>query len=300
MIPAADRLQPTRIPRLGNANDVELAARRIMEGLFHGRHRSRHTGSAIEFSDHRPYLAGDDLRAVDWKAYARSDRLVVRRFQVERDLPLVIVIDASASMDYGEPRKADWAALTTAVLSLLAIDQGDRVRVFNAGDTVQALVPHAGGPAQFMRICHAMAGLTWTSTGNFADHLRTIGRSCERRSLLVCLSDWLHDPVALQPALAELAGRGHEIAAVQILDASEVHLPAAWGRMLLRDPEGRVEPLACEATAAKAQYDDAIAAHIAAIRALLQASRGDHLLAQTDADPAEVLGTWLRRRKRVA
>ena len=121
-------LAPHEVPRL-HASACELAARRALEGLRGGRHRSPFHGSAVEFSDHRAYLPGDDLRHLDWRILARRDQYLTRRYREERSLPLALVLDASASMDWGEPGKLDHARILCASLGLLALAQGDEVRL---------------------------------------------------------------------------------------------------------------------------------------------------------------------------
>lgn len=286
------------IPRLANAADLELAARRIVEGLYAGRHRSPYTGSAVEFSDHRAYQPGDDLRAVDWKAFARSDHLLIRRYHEERDLPLVLVVDRSASMAYGNPGKAAWADLAAAALALLAIDQGDRVRLACGAAGLDRVSPEVGGPAGIARLLAQLAAAPSAGASDLPRLVDELARRLERRTVVVLISDLLVDPATLAVPLGALAARGHELTAIQVLDRSEVDLPAAWGLSALADPEGATSPLTCDAAAAKPAYDALMQTHIAACRGLFAACRGDHQLAVTDEDVAGVLGGWLRRRRR--
>ncbi len=287
-------LASATIPRLSQGA-LELAAKRAVEGLYAGRHRSPFTGSAVEFSDHRPYQPGDDLRSVDWKAYGRSDHLLIRRYREERDLPLVLVLDASASMDYGEPHKGEWARLALAALALLAIDQGDRVRVVVDGMPVTG---ELGGPGAVPQVSTALDAVRWQGRGDAAAGATALAAWLTRRTLVVFISDLLGDPATLARPFGALAGRGHELAVIQVLDRSELALPAAWGACAIRDPEGRVPDLACDAVSAKAAYDAAMQAHLTAVRQSLAGCRADHHLIATDQDVANALGAWLHRRRR--
>jgi len=286
------------VPRLANAADLELAARRIVEGLYAGRHRSPFTGSAVEFSDHRAYQPGDDLRAVDWKAFARSDHLLIRRYHEERDLPLVLVVDSSASMDYGDPSKAGWASTAAAALALLAVDQGDRVRLACGAATLDSISPEVGGAGGVSRLLLQLAAATPRGPSDLPRLLDDLARRLERRTVVVLISDLLVAPATLAVPLGALAARGHELSAIQILDRTEIELPAAWGLSALADPEGATAPLTCDAAAAKPGYDALMQNHLSACRALLASCRGDHLLASTAEHVADALGGWLRRRRK--
>lgn len=285
-------------PRLAQSGQLELAARRVLEGLRAGRHRSPYLGPATEFADHRPYLAGDDLRTVDWKAYARSDHLLVRRYREERDLPLLLLVDSSASMDYGEPRKADWAVLAAATLGLLAVDQGDRVALAAGGDGLAEIHAAAGGPPAAQALCARLAGLRFRGGTDLARTLQTLAQQLRRRSLVVLLSDALVEPAPLARAFGALGARGHEGALLQVLDRSELSLPADWGEVRLEDPELGGAAVALDSAAAKAGYDARMARHIEEIARACAGCRVEHVLALTDRAVADALGAWLHRRRR--
>jgi uncharacterized protein (DUF58 family) len=286
------------IPRLSRSRQLELAARRVVEGLYAGRHRSPYTGPATEFADHRPYMAGDDLRSVDWKAYARSDHLLIRRYREERDLPLALIVDTSASMDYGTPAKHDWAGTAAAALGLLACDQGDRVRLVAGAAGLDAVSPELGGAAGAAKLVAHLAELSAQGASDLPGLCTALGRRIERRTLVVLLSDGLTDATAWARPLGALTARGHDVAVIQILDRSEVALPETWRLSRFEDPEGQVPTMTCDAAAVKRTYDAAMAAHIDACRAMLAGCRADHVLAITDQDVSDVLGVWLQQRKR--
>lgn len=286
-------------PRLARRAGLELAARRTLDGLYAGMHRTSQLGSSVDFAEHRAYQPGDDLRAIDWRAFARTDRLLLRRWHDERRLPLALLVDGSSSMDYGTPPKIATAQVIAAALGLMAIDQGDEVRVLTGADP-GAWPRSLGGPGSAGQLVAAIeledrrvrydAVATLTAA---ADHLH-------RRSLIVLVGDLLAEPAPLAAAAARAAGRGHEVAAIQVLDTTELALPAEWGRSLLVDPEGDLADVTCDAAEAKAGYDAAIAAHLAELHRRLGAARADHLLVRSSDDPAAALARWLlgRRRRR--
>lgn len=291
------RRRRTAIPRLARRAGLELAARRALDGLYAGMHRTNQLGSSVDFAEHRLYQPGDDLRGIDWRAFARTDRLLLRRWHDERRLPLALLVDGSSSMDYGTPVKIVTAQIIAAALGLMAIDQGDEVRVLASADPA-AWARSLGGPGSAGRLVAAIeleerrvrydAVATLTAA---ADHLH-------RRSLIVLVGDLLTEPAPLAAAAAHAAGRGHEVAVIQVLDASELSLPAEWGRSLLVDPEGDLADVTCDAAEAKAGYDAAMAAHLAELHRRLGAARADHVLVKSSDDPGSALARWLLSRRR--
>lgn len=291
---SANHLKPA-VPRLW-AGGIELAARRIVDGLRAGRHRSPSLGPAAEFHDHRPYQQGDDLRRVDWRAFARCDRLLLRRTREERDLPLVLVLDLSASMAYGEPEKDAWARLAAASLAMLAGDQGDRIRLAAGAGMPTVWTDEGAGPGGALRLCAALATCTCAGAGAVDQLLDAAVARLRRRSLVVLLSDLLGDPAALSRSAGQLAGRGHELAVLHVHDASEAELPAAWAQCQLTDPEHPDSTRAVDAPAAQAGYALAWRGHVRALQMGLLATRAELVSACTRDDVAQVIGGWLRRR----
>jgi uncharacterized protein (DUF58 family) len=278
-------IQLAAVPRLA---DLELSARRVVEGLYAGRHRSPYAGAAVEFADHRPYQPGDDLRLIDWRVAARRDTLLLRRHHEERDLPLALLLDTSASMAYGSPTKHDHARLAAAALGLLAIEQGDRLRLITDHSDDACTTPTA--------LCAHLDRCPATGAAALAQLCDRAATRLRRRTLVVVFSDLLTDPALCGAALGRLAGRGHDLALIQVLDRSELALPADWGRCQLRDPEGQLPERACDASAVKDAYDAAMQDHLAACRRMAHAVQADHVLLPTDVSVAQVLGDWLRRR----
>jgi uncharacterized protein (DUF58 family) len=286
------------IPRLPAAA-LELAARRALEGRRGGRHRSPFHGSAVEFSDHRAYLPGDDLRHLDWRILARRDQLLTRRYREERSLPLLLVLDTSSSMAWGEPAKLDHARICLAALAILALEQGDEVRLAGGATGLNALAEPLCGEAASAEACRRLAACTAASGAGDAVALASAAASrLPRRHLVILASDLLDaDPAGLGRCLGAAAARGHECAVLQVLARAELALPAEWGACQIADPEGRVESFACDAGGAKRAYDAAIAAHLEACRRACHAAGADHRLAATDEPPAALLGRWLAARR---
>jgi uncharacterized protein (DUF58 family) len=286
------RFLPT-IPRLYSRGQLLLEARRQVDGLYAGGHRTRSHGSSLEFAEHRLYVPGDDPRGIDWRAYARSDRLVVRRYHEERRLPVRILIDASISMTYGS--KLDMATLTAAMLGLLTLDAGDDLEVLMHGLN-ERRSPPLHGTVGAERLC---SFLEQDEGGRKADAVQLLERIRTQnttRCLVIVISDFLGEITPLAELVNALTGMGHDLAAIQILDPSELELPLEWGDSLLQDRESGLE-VACDARVAKAGYDATIAAHITGVRSALLAANADHLLLSQSGQLSEIIAQWLVRRR---
>lgn len=286
-----------RVPRLARRSGLELSARRVLEGMYAGRHRSPFHGSSMDFAEHRPYQPGDELRSIDWRAFGRTDRLLIRRYQDDRQLPLAVVLDSSASMAYGKPAKDDIAKLAAAALALMAIDQGDTVQVMAGANSAQ-WTPALSSASAAGRACETLFASVSRGTVDLPKVMQQVGDSLRRRTLVVLLSDLLTEVEPLAEVAAAMAARGHEVAVIQVLDRSEIDLPTQWGRVTLKDPEGSVPEFTCDAGRAKVAFDLAMAAHMDHCRSVLSAARADHLLLVSDEDVAQALGTWLAQRRR--
>jgi uncharacterized protein (DUF58 family) len=281
------------VPRLFSRGQLLLEARRQVDGLYAGGHRTRSHGSSLEFAEHRLYVPGDDPRSIDWRAYARSDRLVVRRYHEERRLPVRILIDASISMTYGS--KLDAAVLVAAMLGLLALDAGDDLEVLMHGLT-ERRSPPLQGTTGAERLCRFLEEDEGGRRADATTLLTRLRDQSPRRSLVILISDFVGEIAPLAELARVLTGMGHDLAAIQVLDPSELALPAAWGETLLHDRESGLQ-VACDARTAKAAYDANISAHITGLRAALLAANVDHLLLSDPQSLTQALSAWLVRRR---
>jgi uncharacterized protein (DUF58 family) len=207
--------------------DLEILARRTVEGLRQGLHKSPFHGYSAEFSQYRHYRPGDDLKYVDWKLFARTDRLYSRQFRETTNLGALFVLDASRSMDFGAARtKFALAAATTAVLGTLVIDQGDAAGLLALpADAGRAdYVPLRSGRHHLRVFLATLARLAPTGTAPIADALRRAAALMKRRGLVVVLSDFYEETAALTE-VKRLARMGHDVIVMQTLAAEEITLP---------------------------------------------------------------------------
>jgi uncharacterized protein (DUF58 family) len=222
-------LNPRTLARI---TSLELRARLVVEGLTSGMHRSPYQGISVEFVQHRPYVQGDDIRHVDWKVLAKTDRVYLKQYLEETNLHLICVVDASESMAYGTVgerserwTKYDHATAIAAALSYLAIQQQDSVGLAIFDNELRKYFKPSNSPGQWKMITHELLvvpRLKKTGTGRVLDQL---AEKLTHRSLVVILSDFFDEIDSIQQGLRHLRYRKHEIMAFQILDPMEIEFP---------------------------------------------------------------------------
>jgi uncharacterized protein (DUF58 family) len=223
-------LDPRTLAKVGS---LDLRARLIVEGLMNGMHRSPYQGISVEFAQHRPYVAGDDIRHVDWKVFGKTDKIYLKQYLEETNLHLICVVDASESMGYGSVRAAsgevwtkyDHATAIAAALSYMAIQQQDSVGMAIFDQSLTRYFKPSNAPAQWKMLVQELQLVPkWnkTNTGRILDQL---AEKLHHRSLIVLLSDFFDDAENLKKGLRHLRYKKHEIMAFQILDPDEVEFP---------------------------------------------------------------------------
>lgn len=208
---------------------LSVSARKAVDGLLSGIHRSPHRGASVVFVEHREYRPGDDLRLLDWRAYARSDRHQIKRFEQETHLRATLVMDRSGSMAYGgqgRTTKAEHAATLLGALAFILIRQGDAAGLSVIDRAVQTRLPPRTRPAHLEEILSELARPPerGTKTGLHAA-LTEVAERARRRGFVAIASDLLDfDEAALSP-LSYLIGHGHDVVVFQVLDPDELELP---------------------------------------------------------------------------
>ncbi len=278
-----------------------LRARRLVDGVHLGSHRSRIRGEGAEFAEYRPYRQGDPLRNVDWRVYARTDRLYVRLREQEVSRRVSIVIDDSRSMDFGSPEtKLQRAALAAATLALLCERTGDSygIDALHSGSSL----PCRRGPAHRIAIMKTLEYLGSSKSANAADELALAG-AVERRNrdgrggrLLILCSDFLCSLDDLARALRNWSGRGGDLIACHFIDRAELDLDG-HGMMRYRDPETGDE-MDTRPDEIRDEYLRALYLHIDRVRRIIQERGGDHRLIRSTEDLRGVLIELQRRRAR--
>jgi uncharacterized protein (DUF58 family) len=224
-------------PLLRRLEGLALQVRRAVSGQMGGERRSTARGRSVEFADFRSYSPGDDFRLIDWNAYARLDRFVLRLFVAEQELPLSIFVDLSGSMDWGRPNKAETAKRLAGAIAYVALAALDRVRltVFAAGPTSGG-APYRGRRA----VAELFSRLESFPVGGTTDYARLVWPVGKQRpGMTVLISDGLGES-SIDPAIAALGRARQEGAVLQLLAPQEM-APDWTGDVRLRDSETGVE-----------------------------------------------------------
>jgi uncharacterized protein (DUF58 family) len=235
-----DLLDPAEVALLGG---LEIAALGVVEGFLAGIHRSPFRGFSAEFTEHRAYQPGDELRYLDWKILARSDRLFVKQFEEETNLRAVILLDASRSMAWrGAPdrlTKRAYADRLAAALALILLRQRDATGLVTFDDVVRQVVPARVKAGQWSRLVRGLLD-TPDGGGTVAETaLRHVMSLLARRGLVVLISDLLFDRNQALTALRFLRHRGHQVVVVHLMDRAEMELSGP-PEVRFRDPESAV------------------------------------------------------------
>lgn len=218
--------------------DLELASRGIVEGVWQGLRRSPFRGPGMEFEAHRDYRPGDDPRHLDTAVYARTRRLCVREYRAETNLPLYLMLDRSGSMDVanGASRKWAYAVRCAAALGRLAIGSQDAVGLTLIGDGVSDHRSPRTGRTHFQNFLGMLGAGRPAGAGNLAGALGEAAGHCRRRGMVIVFSDFFDDVDATISALARLGSQRHDVTAFQVLDPYEIELPAS-GDLEIEDAE---------------------------------------------------------------
>ena len=212
---------------------LAILSRRALAGQLQGERRSPKRGQSVEFADFRPYAPGDDFRRIDWNAYARLERFFIKLFVEEEDLTVHLLLDASRSMDWGEPNKLQYAVRVAGALGYIALAGLDRVTVTALGTTDAQLSPRRG-KQQAWTLFNFLQRVNAVGAVDLAAALRTYAASARRPGPLLLLSDLMDDGWAA--GLNALAAQGFEVTVLHLLAPQEVNPPLA-GDLKLLDAE---------------------------------------------------------------
>jgi uncharacterized protein (DUF58 family) len=247
----ADLFDPASLAALGR---IEIVARWIVDGFLAGLHRSPRKGFSVEFADFRPYMPGDDLRYIDWKIAARSDRWVVKQYEEETNLRATIVLDVSRSMAWSGARlnpvrstgapelltKLAYAEQLTAALALLLLRQRDAVGLVRFDERVRTAVPPRARTGQWRRIVAALDEPGVGLASSAPEALSQAARLISRRGMVVLISDLLMELPEVEQSVRGLRAAGHDVTVLHIMDPAERDL-AVSAEAVFVDPESALE-----------------------------------------------------------
>ena len=218
-IPGARFMDPAVLARIGN---LELVSRAVVDGFINGMHKAPYFGASVDFAEHRGYVPGDDIRRVDWKLWARTDRYYVKEYEAESNSNFSVLLDVSKSMNYGSGgiTKLDYARILTACLTNLVHHQRDRVGLVTFDNDVVNFVPSS---AKHMEVVlHTLDKVVAGRPSSLKAPFQKMAEHFGRRGVLVIISDFYEEPDAVLEAVAPLRFRGNDLIVFHVLDKAEL------------------------------------------------------------------------------
>jgi uncharacterized protein (DUF58 family) len=283
---------------LAGISSLDLLAKTVVDGFVAGLHRSPDFGFSQEFAEYRAYVPGDDLRHVDWNLFARTERCYLKRYRGETNSQLVILLDASNSMQYtsGPPKKMDYARFIAASLFYLAIrNQRDAAGLIVFDDEVRDYVRPSTRQGQLARLFAGLEGAEPRARTDFGKPLQHFQELLHRRGIAIVISDFYEEPETIVRAIEPLRFHGNDVVLFHILDPQEIR-PVLKGPALLVDLETDKE-IEVIPEYAKTAYRVKIDAHIEQLRSRTQAAGMDYQLLVTDQPLDGALREYLSLRK---
>ena len=290
-------LDPMDLAKLAN---LSVRARVIVEGAFAGMHHNPNAGTSIEFAEHKEYAPGDDTRRIDWKAVGRVDRYYIKRFEDETEMRTFLLVDASASMGYGQRgmTKLTYASYLAAALGYMLAQQGDPAGLLLFDEKTRQYLPPRSRGGHVRDLLLALEGAYPAGRTDPARALGHVSELADRRSLVVLFTDLLDAAGALAERLRLLRTHGHDVALFHLLDPDEVELPFADltqfegmepddARRLLTDPRDLAASFRRESLALRERW-----------RLICLEARVEYQFATTNAPPSDVLRSFLFARQK--
>ena len=292
-IPGARFMDPVVLARIGN---LSLVARAVVDGFINGLHKAPYFGASVDFAEHRGYVPGDDIRRVDWRLWARTDRYYVKEYEAESNMNFSVLLDVSKSMDYGSIgiTKLDYARMLTACLTNLVHHQRDRVG-FVAFD--EDIVEHVPPSAKHMEtVLHVLDRIKPGRPGRLREPLHKLAEHFGRRGVLVVISDFYEDPETVVDAVTPLRFRGNDLIVFHVLDPAELDFGFSNASAFEDLESGDQIPVVPEAM--RKDYISLVRAHVDALQQRFSEVRVDYTLLDTSKPLDHALFRFLTGREK--
>src|SRR5262245_775603 len=256
-LPGARFVDPKVLVRI---KDLELLARTVVDGFINGLHRAPYFGASIDFAEHRGYVAGDDIRRVDWRLYARTDRYFVKQYEADTNSNFAVLLDQSKSMAFGSHgvTKIEYAKFVAACLAYLSHRQRDRVGIISFDQEIVSHVPPSA--KHFNVLLHTLDRAKPERPGRLLTMLTNIAEHFKRRSIVALISDLYENPEDLLEALKPYSFLGNDLVVFHVLDPAEIEFPYRDASRFMDLETGEETPVVPDAFAE--QYRKMIADHI--------------------------------------
>ncbi len=289
-------LRPDVVSKLANLN---LVARLVVEGFITGLHRSPYHGFSVEFAEHRQYMPGDEIRHVDWKVYAKTDRYYVKEFEEETNLKAYLLLDASASMGYSSHgiNKLQYATYLAAALSYLMLRQRDSVGLVTFDQKIRKYLPPRSVNTYLSLILQELQKVKTRAKTNVADTFHQMAERINRRGLIIIFSDLFDDPHQVLSGLKHFRHKKHEVIVFHILDPFERFFDFKQAAVF-QDLETS-EKLATQPWHIRGEYRRLMNNFVETYKKQCRENRIDYVLMDTSEDFERALLQYLVKRKRI-
>ena len=284
---------------LSRVSRLELVARQAVEGFISGRHPSPYHGSSVEYADHRPYTLGDEIRNIDWKLLAKTDKTYIKLFEEQTNVRATILLDMSRSMHFGttDMKKIDYACHLAAALSYLMLRQSDSVGLVMFDNQVRQFLPPRSTPSHFKLMIEHMEQLTPRNDTTIGPVLHEMAERVHRRGMVILISDLLDDVKTVADGLAHFRHDNHEVIVFHVMDPAEMTFP--YEKLTrFKDAEG-AGTLVANPRSVRKRYLERLTEYMDAIRLACLERHISYQLAQTDTPYDQMLSAYLDRRRRM-
>ena len=290
-------LEPKQLQKISK---MELVARQLMDGYMQGMHRSPHVGFALDFAQHRPYAPGDDIKRIDWRAFAKSERFYIKQYEVSTNLRAHIVLDASGSMAYhgrdDAMSKFRYGQYLAACIAYLILHQQDSAGLITFDRSVRDYIPPRSAPAHLMRLLHALDKSRAAGESAIAPILHDVAERIPRRGMVIIVSDLFDEAPALVEALHHLRHQRHEVILLHVMAHDELEFPfRKWSSF--EDLENSKDRLRLEPALIRTIYLQNVAEHLKAIREAAGKLHVSHVLLDTSRPFDDALAVYLAQRR---
>lgn len=272
---------------------LAMVSKRVFSGAMRAERRTKKTGSGIEFADHRDYAPGDDIRYLDWNAFQKFDRLLIRLYEEEEDLAIYFIIDTSSSMGFGEGEKLRQAKRLCAALAYVGLANLDRIAIVAATDEISGRMPTTRGKARIFRIFRFLTGVRAEGATDLGEAMKTFVAQHKRKGLAVLISD-LYDPEGFERGINVLRFNRFEPYVIHVVDKRDAK-PDIKGDVRVYDCETGAEREVTVTAKVLEKYQHAYEAYLEEVQRFCTTRQVSYFRADVDASFDELILRVFRR-----
>jgi uncharacterized protein (DUF58 family) len=293
-VPGSRFIDPAVLAKIGN---LEFIARTVVDGVINGSHRSPYFGASVDFAEHRGYVPGDDIRRVDWRVFARTDKYYIKEFEADSNANFSVLLDVSKSMAFGSRiTKLDYAKTLAACLTYLVSKQRDRVGLVTFDEDIIDHVPPSAKHVDV--VLHTLDRVQAKRPGRLGAPLRKLAEHFGRRGIVVVISDFYEEPDEILDAVSLIRYRGNDVILFHVLDQAEIDFTFEEASSFEDLESGEQLPVVPDAL--RQQYRAMIQEHIAALTTKSSAQRIDYNLLNTSVPLDYALFNYMSIRDRLS